>query len=326
MKILTLASAGKLDFYLEDIAFFLGKGGAESEFHSLNDLNKINLFNFIFSRESRRLFALKTLLSARKPDLLMLNSSRVSFDFRKIREFFQGKIVVFDMEGPNFKGFSNVSWIPFVDLVVTVSRYSAAALSKHFPNVVYLPHGVNPERFHRVSFSEKFHVPAVFVGRPSPHRNEYLSEISGNGLRLYGKKWLDPSLCVPEKLRKCCLERADVHGENLLKAISGADVFVNILQDQFKDLKTLMNLQTFMVPACGTCLLTEYVEELPDAFEPGKEVAVFHSAEEFREMAKKYMFDRVLAGKTAAAGYRRCLADHTLAMRAEKLLELFRQL
>ena len=135
MKILTIASAGKLDFYLEDIAFFLGECGADSGFYPLNDLNRPRGLNFILPREIRRLSALKKLLHERKPDLMLVNSSRLAFDFRKVRQFFSGRIAVLDMEGPNFKGFQDPSWISMVDLVVTVSRYSARKLSERFSNV-----------------------------------------------------------------------------------------------------------------------------------------------------------------------------------------------
>ncbi len=36
MNILFLASAGKLDYYLEDFAFFLKKAGSHSDFFPLN--------------------------------------------------------------------------------------------------------------------------------------------------------------------------------------------------------------------------------------------------------------------------------------------------
>lgn len=326
MKITVLASGGKLDHYLEDVAFFLGRRGAESSFVSLESLNAPGPLSFILPRRVRRFRALKRLISrGGGVDVLMINSSRMPFDLYELREMFPGKIVIYDMEGPNFRGFADPGWISVVDLVITVSKYSARQLSRKFGNVRYLPHGVNPERFHRVEPGKEFLSPLAFVGRPSPHRAEYLSLAAGPELRIYGRKWSDPAIAVPERLRRCAYGE-DVHDEALLAAISGCSVFVNILQDQYKDLKTLMNLQTFMVPACRSCLVTEYVEELPEAFEPGREVAAFKSPEEFRELTARYSRDAAAASAIAEAGFRRCMADHTLDIRAAQMLKLIGEL
>lgn len=322
MKITVLASGGKLDRYLEDVAFFLGSGGAESSFVPLESLNAPGPFSFLLPRRTRRFRALKRLLAARGgTDVLMINSSRMPFDLYDLREKFRGKIVIYDMEGPNFRGFADPGWISGVDLVITVSRYQERVLSRKFGNVRYLPHGVNPERFHRVEPAAEFLSPLAFVGRPSPHRNEYLSAAADLGLRLYGRKWRDPAIRVPDELRRCS-GGVEVHGEALLGAISGCRAFVNILQDQYKDLKTLMNLQTFMVPACRGCLVTEFVEELPETFEPGREVVTFGSLEEFREQAERYSRDAAAAAAIAEAGFRRCMAEHTLRIRAGEMLKL----
>ncbi len=234
------------------------------------------------------------------------------------------------MEGPNYSGFKNPEWIKYTDLVITVSRYSARILSERFSNVVYLPHAVNTERFFEVDATPDFHAPIAFVGRPTPHRNDLLSSIAnagyGNDLRLYGSRWTNPNYTVPSVLRHCCSYSGDVHGKDLLSAISGANIFVNILQDQFKDKKTLMNLQSFMVPACRRCLLAEYTEELPETFEIGKEVLSFRSVEELIELVSKYAVDRGGTKRIGDAAWKRCIQCHTLELRAKQMLALLNQL
>ncbi len=327
MKILLLASAGKLDFYLEDMAFFLRSHGAECEFYPLNELGKTSPFNFFLAKQQKREAALKKVLKEKKPDILIVNSSRPVFDLLRLKNIAgKCKVVIYDMEGPNYSGFHNLSRIKHADMIITVSKYSAEKLSADLSNIFYLPHAVNTERFYPVEAPPVFRAPAAFVGRPTPHRNELLSCISDMGLHLYGRKWQDPKSQVPEQLRNCCPLPEDVHGNTLLQAISGADIFVNILQDQFKDLKTLMNLQTFMVPACRRCLLTEYTGELPDTFETGREVLAFHTADELRELAAKYTRDRKAAAAIGNAAWQRCLRDHTLRRRSRQILDLLNQL
>ena len=87
-----------------------------------------------------------------------------------------------------------------------------------------------------------------------------------------------------------------------------------------------MNMQIFMVTACRTALATEYVEELPEAFEPGREVLTFSSREELAELTARYTVDKNAVARVAVAGFRRCMAEHTMAVRAGQMLALLKQL
>ena len=326
VKILTIASGRKHDSYLEDLTFFLREKGADSSFCSMEELNAGTFFNFFLPREDRRFAALKRLLGRQKPDCILISSSRMPFDLVRLRSCYRGKIAVYDMEGPNFQGYGEPAWFPAADLVITVSRLTARTMAERFREIVYLPHSVNPARFHAVAPQEDFLAPLAFIGRPSPHRCEYLAAIAPLGLRLYGRKWPDPGIAVPEELRRCCRGEGDVHGERSCAAISGATLFVNVLQDQFLEQRTLMNMQIFMVTACGTALATEFVEELPDAFEPGSEVLVYSSREELAELAARYTADKGAAARIAEAGFRRCMADHTMKVRAGEMLKVLEEL
>ncbi len=104
---------------------------------------------------------------------------------------------------------------------------------------------------------------------------------------------------------------------------NASTVVLNILREPFAQKRTIMNLQVFSVPACGTCLLTEWVQELEQAFEPDTEILVFKDRSEFIEKANKYAFETKSAQKIGDAGRRRCLAHHTHKHRA---LELLKQL
>ena len=325
VKILTIASGKKHDSYWEDMTFFLREKGADGSFCALEELNAGKFRNFFLPRETRRFAALRRRILKQKPDCVLISSSRMPFDLGALRDFYRGKIVIHDMEGPNFKGYRDESWFAAADLVITVSRYTARTMAERFSHIAYLPHSVNPARFHPVVPSPEFLASAAFIGRPSPHRGEYFSAVAPLGLRLYGRKWLDPEIAVPPVLRQCCRGEGNISGERTCAAISGATLFVNVLQDQYKDLKTLMNMQIFMVTACRTALATEYVEELPEAFEPGREVLTFSSREELAELTARYTVDKNAVARVAVAGFRRCMAEHTMAVRAGQMLALLKQ-
>ncbi len=97
---------------------------------------------------------------------------------------------------------------------------------------------------------------------------------------------------------------------------------VNMLREPLDKPPTIMSLQVFAVPSCGTCLLTEWVEELEDAFEPGKELLAFKSPDEFAELAARYSKEPDLFKEIGENGRKRCLAEHSHQMRAIELVKL----
>ncbi len=84
--------------------------------------------------------------------------------------------------------------------------------------------------------------------------------------------------------------------------------------------QTILSLQNFAVPSSGACILTEYVEELPEAFVPGEEVLIFRNKEELREQAQRCIREPGLAGKIGKAARKRCLAEHTHEKRVDTLM------
>jgi spore maturation protein CgeB len=101
-----------------------------------------------------------------------------------------------------------------------------------------------------------------------------------------------------------------------LKAVSGADFAINILQDQFVKLQTLMNLQVFFYAAMGCPLLTEFVHELPECFEEGDEMLFFRNKQELLEKAALLSKDKNFALALGEKARIRTLKEHTLKHRA----------
>ena len=85
---------------------------------------------------------------------------------------------------------------------------------------------------------------------------------------------------------------------------------------------TILSIQSFAVPSCGTCLIQEWVEELDEAFEDGKEILSFRTKEEFAELVRKYSKDKETAKKIGEAGRKRVLSCYTHEHRAKELLKI----
>ena len=276
MKLIMIASPGKLDCYLEDFTASIAATGVETRFQSLSALNGNRFPVFWRSPERKRHDALRKLVEKEKPDVLVFNSSKPRFDFREIREFFHGRIIVYDMEGPNFPAFARAEqWIHQVNLVVTTSRFSCRELRKKgYSNAVYLPHGVNPHRFYpEKEVDPVFLRERIFIGRPSPHRIQCFETLLNADLpvTLYGKKWHELSDLSPGQNAALFPLAKNIYGENLRRAVSGAGLFINVQQDQFKDLHTLVNMQVFIVPARRPSPPTDPVDEPEAPLDPSVE-------------------------------------------------------
>jgi spore maturation protein CgeB len=76
------------------------------------------------------------------------------------------------------------------------------------------------------------------------------------------------------------------------------------------------NMRLFEATGAGSCLLTDWKENLNDIFEIDKEVVCYKSKEECLEKAKWLLSNKVFCQEIAHAGRERTLRDHTFEKRA----------
>jgi hypothetical protein len=79
-------------------------------------------------------------------------------------------------------------------------------------------------------------------------------------------------------------------------------------------------LRDIEAPMMGACYLTEYCEELEDLFEIGTEIAVYRTAEDLREQARRLLLDPVARSNLRRRGRAAAVARHTWKRRIESLL------
>ena len=85
------------------------------------------------------------------------------------------------------------------------------------------------------------------------------------------------------------------------------------------------NLRLYEATGMGACLVTEKRRNLPELFEPGREVLVYDSVDECIELCRYHLARPNEAAVIAEAGRRRCLADHTVERHAGKLATILRE-
>lgn len=85
------------------------------------------------------------------------------------------------------------------------------------------------------------------------------------------------------------------------------------------------NMRLFEATGVGTCLLTDWRPNLPELFDPEREVVVYRSAEECMEKARWLLAHPTERAAIAQAGQQRVLRDHTYQVRAVQLDQIIRK-
>jgi spore maturation protein CgeB len=162
--------------------------------------------------------------------------------------------------------------------------------------------------------------PVVFVGGVSvahPIRNLLLERVAAE-VPLewwgYGARTLPPA--SPLRRR----HRGEAWGLDAYRALAAGRICINRHEAIAGDYAN--NMRLFEATGVGTLLITDAKKNLPDLFEPGREVVVYRSDDELLELVRYYVEHAGEGRAIAAAGQRRTLAEHTYRHRLAKLVEL----
>ena len=81
-----------------------------------------------------------------------------------------------------------------------------------------------------------------------------------------------------------------------------------------------LNMRSFEAPACGACLVQDYVKDVDRNFDPEEEIVVYASLEELDEKLAALRKDQRRYDKIRQNGYRRVMAEHTYRHRIAAIL------
>jgi hypothetical protein len=110
-------------------------------------------------------------------------------------------------------------------------------------------------------------------------------------------------------------ERPAVYGLEMYRTLSNFKVCLNAHGPS----AYASNLRLYEATGVGTCLLTDWKENLPELFEPDIEIAAYRHPEDAVEKAL-YLLDHDAERQAmASAGQRRTLRDHTTVQRTHQL-------
>jgi len=114
----------------------------------------------------------------------------------------------------------------------------------------------------------------------------------------------------------------DVYGLEMFQILHNSMITWNNHIDISRN--SASNMRLFEATGVGTCLLTDWKDNLPDIFEPEKEVVTYTSTEECIEKVKWLLDNPRERHAIATAGQKRTLSEHTFTQRAEQLNEIIK--
>lgn len=182
--------------------------------------------------------------------------------------------------------------------------------------VYYLPEACNP-RWHRPLVTAGTDPHLVVAGSMYPSRVRLLDRLIDRGipLVLYGgrfPRWMGKAQC------------RDVHTGRYLAGEEKARVFrsaAGVLNTLYPAEVAGVNARLFEAAGCGAAVLTEFRATVPDLFEVGGEILVYHDFDELIEQATRLLNEAGLPARLGDAAARRAHRDHTYDLRLATILE-----
>ena len=112
-----------------------------------------------------------------------------------------------------------------------------------------------------------------------------------------------------------------VFGLNLFKLMARAKIVFNNHGEVAG--KCAGNIRMFEVTGAGSCLITDWKDNITELFEPGKEIITYVSIEDCIEKIKWLLNHPEERRKIAKAGHERTMRDHTIESRVKILNGIF---
>lgn len=108
------------------------------------------------------------------------------------------------------------------------------------------------------------------------------------------------------------LNRGGRFGVEMLQTLADSKITLNVHGD---GVPTAVNMRLFEATGAGTCLVTDWKEDLADVFEPEREVVSFSSVQECVEKLRYLLSHDKERQLIAVRGQRRCLEEHSMQSR-----------
>jgi spore maturation protein CgeB len=221
---------------------------------------------------------------------------------------------------------------PEVDVFFTLQQepFFSELRKLALKNFACLPLAADPEVYRPLTLSpeeaRRFGSGVSFVGAGYRNRREFFQGLVDFDIKIWGSDWdLNSSLKTYIQNRG-----ARVSEEDAVKIFNASRINLNLHSSPYhpgiNPEGDYLNPRTFDLAAAGAFQLVDVRRQLPEFFQPEREVATFQDLAEAREKITYFLAHDEARRQVADQGRERCLRDHTYQVRLSEALELIEEL
>lgn len=164
--------------------------------------------------------------------------------------------------------------------------------------------------------SGRFSGDVAFVGSVTEPRHEFLSQLAGFGLNIWGRWEREDGRL------KGCYRGKDLYGDDAARIFRSSRIVLDC-HGLFGSEKLLYNVspRAFEVPACKGFLLTNDSLQIRELYRVGEEIAVYRDMDDLKKMLRYYLDHEDERLSMAEAAWRRA-QEYTYANRFKRMFEI----
>jgi spore maturation protein CgeB len=211
-------------------------------------------------------------------------------------------------------------------------------------NPIYFQEGANPNIYKPYNLPREFDV--TFVGQQYGDRWDFIHHLIRKGIRVnvWGTGWRNQFRSKEFHARGVArwlknevkhlnkpIPQRFLHGalcdDEMIRLYSRSKISLGFssVGNTHRDNRILqIRLRDFEAPMTGAFYMTEYMEELEEFFEIGKEIVCYHDKYDLGEKIKYYLGHDAERERIRQAGYQRALKEHTWQKRFAELFNKIR--
>lgn len=223
--------------------------------------------------------------------------------------------------------------MPLYDWIFTTKSFGVTDLRKSLgiSNTECLLHGFDSDIHRPFPVGREslalFESDASFIGTWSPKKELFLAEVARRlpsvRLRVWGYLWEKATQGVLQPT----IQGMEIHGDVYPLAIQCSKINIALLSEARLGASSgdQVTSRTFNIPASGGFMLHERTDEFLECFREGKEAACFGSPDELVQKIEYYLDHEEERERIRLAGYRHCIAEHSLDRRAQRIINHYNE-
>lgn len=208
------------------------------------------------------------------------------------------------------------------DLVITSCPHWVDRLRERGVDCEYLPLAFDERVLDAVTSDGGRIYPVTFVGtlRPDNYSGRAQAALERACARLQVSVWGAGAETLPPGSPIIRDYRGEAWGRDMYAVLRNSSITLNRHGDIAEG--RAINMRMYEATGMGAVLLTEAAPNLPELFEPGRDVIAYESPDDLVAQAVRLLGDPAERRQIAEAGQRRTLSDHTYARRMPRVVEL----